>query len=326
MVEGKDSPAERGPAEYSEKGKTASLLLRLSKSIHHTSRYVVLDSGFCVLQALIDLRQVGVFAGALIKKRRYWPAWIAGDAIDEHMSAMQVGGVASVAGSLSGVKYNVWCMKDQGYVAKIMGTASGLIYNNDRERTRVVDDGSTVRFKYIEPFDLHYKFRHAVDDHNNLRHAVPSIEGTWRTTRWAMRQFQFYLAVAEVNMYLAYRHWVWTDDGEEMPLLAFRRMLGWSMIRNELWNFQPQGLGRSLRGRQPLAVHVKQRCPPFTSHWDGNGWDTSATFAYNQFTCGKRGCKKRIRTYCCCNPTKWLCDVHWTEHFHESVIQMERDD
>ncbi|KAL7505873.1 hypothetical protein ACHAXN_011506 [Cyclotella atomus] len=276
--------------------------------------------------ALIDLRQVGVFAGALIKKRRYWPAWIAGDAIDEHMSAMQVGGVASVAGSLSGVKYNVWCMKDQGYVAKIMGTASGLIYNNDRERTRVVDDGSTVRFKYIEPFDLHYKFRHAVDDHNNLRHAVPSIEGTWRTTRWAMRQFQFYLAVAEVNMYLAYRHWVWTDDGEEMPLLAFRRMLGWSMIRNELWNFQPQGLGRSLRGRQPLAVHVKQRCPPFTSHWDGNGWDTSATFAYNQFTCGKRGCKKRIRTYCCCNPTKWLCDVHWTEHFHESVIQMERDD
>jgi hypothetical protein len=153
-------------------------------------------------------------------------------------------------------------MKDQGYVAKIMGTASGLIYNNDRERTRVVDDGSTVRFKYIEPFDLHYKFRHAVDDHNNLRHAVPSIEGTWRTTRWAMRQFQFYLAVAEVNMYLAYRHWVWTDDGEEMPLLAFRRMLGWSMIRNELWNFQPQGLGQSLRGRQPLAVHVKQRCPP----------------------------------------------------------------
>ena len=88
-----------------------------------------------------------------------------------------------------------------------------------------------------------------------------------------MRQFQFYLAVAEVNMYLAYRHWVWTDDGEEMPLLAFRRMLGWSMIRNELWNFQPQGLGQSLRGRQPLAVHVKQRCPPlhFALGWQRLG-------------------------------------------------------
>jgi hypothetical protein len=34
-----------------------------------TGRYVVLDSGFCVLRALIELKKVGLFACAVIKKR-----------------------------------------------------------------------------------------------------------------------------------------------------------------------------------------------------------------------------------------------------------------
>ena len=33
-------------------------------------KVVILDSGFCVLEGLIELRKVGVFAGALINKRR----------------------------------------------------------------------------------------------------------------------------------------------------------------------------------------------------------------------------------------------------------------
>ncbi len=68
MVEGKDRPQELGPAEFDVKGgKTSGLLLRMLKSVFHTGCCVALDSGFCVLKALIALKKKGVFAAALIK-------------------------------------------------------------------------------------------------------------------------------------------------------------------------------------------------------------------------------------------------------------------
>ncbi len=70
MVEGKDHPpqiAER----YSELGKTSGLLLRMLYSYFASGQFVVLDSGFCVLKALVQLKKVGMFACAVIKKRRY---------------------------------------------------------------------------------------------------------------------------------------------------------------------------------------------------------------------------------------------------------------
>jgi hypothetical protein len=84
IAEGNDHPHEMPSAEFANKGKTAGLLLRLTKSVHHSACYVVLDSGFCVLQALVELQKVGVFAGALIKKCCFWPALVPGDVIDRY--------------------------------------------------------------------------------------------------------------------------------------------------------------------------------------------------------------------------------------------------
>ena len=61
IVEGKDRPAEIGDPEFSNPGNTGGLLLCMTKSIHNSARYVVLDSGFCVLAALVALRKLGVF-------------------------------------------------------------------------------------------------------------------------------------------------------------------------------------------------------------------------------------------------------------------------
>ena len=73
MVEGKDRPKEIPPDPTNEKGNTIGLLLRLCSSIYNSGRVVILDSGFCVLQGLVELRRLGVYASAVIKKRRYWP-------------------------------------------------------------------------------------------------------------------------------------------------------------------------------------------------------------------------------------------------------------
>ena len=48
--------------------KTTHLLLNLCKSLYGSGKFIVLDSGFCVLKALIALKKVSVYAHAVIKK------------------------------------------------------------------------------------------------------------------------------------------------------------------------------------------------------------------------------------------------------------------
>ena len=72
VVEGKDRPAQLGKPEYEvEHGKTGGLLLRLTKSIHQSARYIVLDSRYCFLKGLISLVKSGDFACLLIRNCRY---------------------------------------------------------------------------------------------------------------------------------------------------------------------------------------------------------------------------------------------------------------
>ena len=60
-------------------------------------------------------------------------------------------------------------------------------------------------FKYKLPFDFHFRYSHAVDDHNNLRHELPSIRDTWVIDRWECRVFGFILVISEVNAFLILR-------------------------------------------------------------------------------------------------------------------------
>ena len=102
LVEGKDAPKElSSQREYEALGKTTSLLLRLTKSIHHQAKVlVVLYSGFCVLKGRVDLRKQGVFAASVVKKRRYWPRYVDGDAIKEFFVDKEVGDADAWAGTL----------------------------------------------------------------------------------------------------------------------------------------------------------------------------------------------------------------------------------
>jgi hypothetical protein len=78
IVMGKDKPEGYEHEYEKEEGPTSALLARLTRSIWHSGKLVILDSGFCVLRALINLKKRGLFAGAVIKKRRYWPEFIQG--------------------------------------------------------------------------------------------------------------------------------------------------------------------------------------------------------------------------------------------------------
>ena len=196
---------------------------------------MILDSGFCVLQALIELRKSGVFTGALIKKQQFWPKYVPGDMIDDHFKDKDVGSVDSLKGKIDNVPYDIYCMKEPDYVIKIMSTYGGL-FEKDGQKTserkfKVGGEDNVVTFKYKIPFSNHFDYRHIVDDHNGIRHMKPSLEQVWTTHRWPVRVFSFLLAVSEVNTYLAFKYFVWNSN-EKMDFMTFRSKLAWSMINN----------------------------------------------------------------------------------------------
>ena len=82
LVEGTDSPSEIMP-KFNNQGKTVGLLLHVLEPIFARGNVVILDSGFCVLKGIVELKKWGVYASALIKKK--------GDAIKQHLDEKAVG-------------------------------------------------------------------------------------------------------------------------------------------------------------------------------------------------------------------------------------------
>ena len=324
LVEGKDRPRGRAPANYDDLGKTVGLLLRLLEPVFNTGRYVVLDSGFCVLKALVELRRNGVYACALIKKRRYWPTLVPGDAMERHFRSKDVGDVDAIAGQMRAddgvdVEYTLWGMKEPDYVMRMMATGGALRSDNTcRETSRRVG-GETVRFSYTLPYEWHFKYRHAVDDHNNLRHALPSLEDTWNTMRWAIRVFAFLLAVTEVNTYLALRSTLLAGAlGGKIPKFhVFRRKLAWLFIDNPWMPLEEDAEEVAVGGGE---CHDVGTAPPYATRFEAGKWICDAKQRHQQYVCRWPQCPKKTRNYCACNPSRWLCTSHVVRHAMDAAV------
>ena len=97
-------------------------LLHLTKPEWGTGKLVVLDSGFCVLQGLVELKKKGVYAHARIKKRRYWPKHVPGDVIIAHFTEKKVGKTDAINGELDSIPFYLYGMKEPDYMMQIMAT------------------------------------------------------------------------------------------------------------------------------------------------------------------------------------------------------------
>ena len=336
LVEGKDKPKNKPQDEFEEFGSTTHLLLECCRTIFHTGRVVILDSGFCVLKALAKLREYGVFASALIKKRRYWPTLVKGDVIEEYMNDenKNIGDTAAIEGKLDNIKYNIFCMKDSKFIMKLMSTYGTLTVPHDQAEThRRLSNGQRKSFKYTECFANHYRFRHCVDDHNNLRHKTPAIEENWKTNRWAVRVFTFILAISEVNAFLAFRYFIWDRKLlPKLPLIQFRRKLAIQLINNEHHQRDLQERShtapkerRSKRHRD-LPIHEHLAAPNHASFFSAGTWKCNSTTKYPQYTCKSAGCKTRIRSYCSCSPGVWLCKQCYYAHVEACASNAFRSD
>ena len=124
LVEGKDvsHTAEHPKPKHNNHGNTVSLLLQILEPIFARGSVVVLDSGFCVLKGIIELKKRGVYVSALIKKCRYWPKYIKGDDIKSHLDDKDIGDCDAWKGQMDEVDFHVYTKKEPDYVMLIMST------------------------------------------------------------------------------------------------------------------------------------------------------------------------------------------------------------
>ena len=232
LREGKDRPRELGEKEHDNNGKTVGMLLRLTRPIWGGGKVLVLDSGFCILQAIIELKKKGVFAASLIKKQRYWPKYINGDAIIQHFQDKEVGTTDALPGVLDNVPVHVHCMKEPDYVMMLMssyGTLSGC-GEEKRQHFKVNGEKQEKTFKYPEVVHNHYKYRDCIDNHNSQRMHPLSMEETWMTMHWPNRVFCFLLALTMVNIQNAATYFAKTS---KMDCLSARRLIAKQLINNK---------------------------------------------------------------------------------------------
>ena len=168
-------------------------LLRLTKPIHGTGKVFVLDSGFCVLQGLVELKKKGVFAHALIKKRRYWLKHISGEDIIAHFTDKPIGAADAIKAKLDGMPFYIFGMKESDYIMQIMSTYGTLAMMGEEKHCHVMVLGTkqVITFKYPEVVHNHYWYRDVIDNHNLQQMHPVSMEETWMTTRWSNRVFCF---------------------------------------------------------------------------------------------------------------------------------------
>jgi hypothetical protein len=162
----------------------------------------------------------------------------------------------------------------------------------------------TKTFRYTEPFHNHYKYRHAVDDHNNHRHSDISIEETWVTHCWENRVFAFLLAITEINLFYLYRYFIWEPE-ERIPLLRFRRRLAKALIYNE--DLDSDSPRRGKRKRDSNNEHELLTAPPHAQNFSSGKWTCRAKDKYQRYICKGNGCDRRVRTYCKCSQGHWMC-------------------
>ena len=124
-------------------------------------------------------------------------------------------------GCLSGewdeTEFNIFVLKEPDYNIIMMSNFSGLtVLEGQKEDKRMVN-GDVFKLKYPGVVADYYRYRGKVDNHVALRHDDDTksqfgLESKWGTTLWPIRVFAFFISCTEVNVYLAMKHFLKTDD------------------------------------------------------------------------------------------------------------------
>ena len=170
---------------------------------------------------------------------------------------------------------------------------------------------------YTEVIHNHYKFRHAVDDHNAKRHSPISLEVVW-VTKWPNRVFAFILSVTEVNAMLAYKHFCKEEvDG----MLGFRKLLAEALVYNRYYK-EEESPRRSSRLTKNSEHRVFRLLPKGKKLFGTEVVDADSF--HPQSTCVDY--KRKTRTCCICSMGFYRCVDCCLHHSMEAVLSPSSPD
>ena len=322
-------------------GKTASLVMRMTESLFGSSRVVALDSGFGVIEVLHKLKENGLYAVSIIKKKRYWPKYVGGQELNDKASATEVvGGVVSRKGVF---KHNdktteFFVVGQRDSKANILAMSTwGTTYQDPAKKIRRrIAPGPNGIAEFARPSVLrfYYVARHAVDDSNNTRQGTTSIEEVWATKDWLCRIFGFFFGVIEANVRNAYNFIHKTNKS----LADIRTELMEGLI---LYGGEDRAGGKSKASEATEAPTRKKGTKPdgWTGCWLGQ---TPKDHRYTKggrfvpvesdpdlpYLDTRRRCvlcpsssSSKSNMFCTCNPAEALCLDHFMTHFVEKNVK-----
>ena len=79
---------------------------------------------------------------------------------------------------------------------------------------------------------------------------------------------------------------------------------------------------RELEYYKSVDVHELISAPPHAREYTGTEWLCTARQRYQQYRCKGGKCKSstRVRTYCSCSPTRWLCQQCFISHIRAEIV------
>ena len=311
LVEGKKTPSQV-PVEFGDLSPTTGLVLRMTKPLFSSGRVVIMDSAFCVLDAVKGLADRGLFTATVAKKRAYWPRGVCGTDLVAHMKDKPVGELHTRQGNYKGMPFLLFCVNHRLYTFVLVSTYGSSVLL-DKDHKVLSPDGAVMKFKRNEPISDYYRVRHAVDDHNHYRQGQRvDIERSWGSKFWPVRQLAFMVTTSLVNAHLAYKYFVCSPHGKAPSTFdKFKKKVAVELM--EAWELREQEgtpPKRSKRGGQ--KSHERKSLPPFV----GAKWQRTKKAA-QQVKC--RRCGGLTRGYCACDKTLFLCQRCHLDHFAEEV-------
>lgn len=175
-----------------------------------------------------------------------------------------------------------------------------------------------ISYRRNAVIDDYYQARLAVDLHNNIRQGQRhTLEQTWASRKWQVRQLAFVMSATMANAYFFYLHF---GGHERISFNAFRRMVDYELSREEKKR-RHELVDNTARLRRSTSlvegghelVHLKKN--------EGATPGKRTKKPYLQQRCKGENCRTLTRTYCVCNRTLFLCLKRFAGHVLEESCE-----
>ena len=295
----------RRPPYEAEFGLTGGLIIRLTEVLRGLGCIVAMDSAFCLPEVLLALRERGIFACTVAKKKRYWPRFVAAESILAHMQGKPVGEIHGRIHKLHAKAFRIFAVNHRKYTFILVATYGTTITRGPERSVRTTD--GVLKYARTQVLEDYYESRHAVDDNNRTRQGPKvALDEAWPCRDWCHRQLLFFLALAEANALQWYNYAARQQGQPTMTVMHFRARLAEELLDAWVKEKEPADEARDPASLQPgEPKHKLVVIPGKHGPWANGGFKPAASRNHSVRCSGR--CGSQVRYVCWCDRRLAFC-------------------